>query len=182
VKPPVNDPRPRRGWLAPAVGVGVGMLAALLLPVFFGHVVVPLVVLGTVVLMAGLGWWVAATMYRNGVTLGEESPLRGLDRADRRTVRRAIRHDDPLPAELAEVALRTARQIVGHAPLLYLGGGFFLLEAVNMVHLAGRDRWVGLGLAVLAVGFALFLGLELRRARRYVRRADAADAITHRAT
>jgi hypothetical protein len=161
----------RPPWLLPAIALAAGMLAALLVPAFFGHATVPLVVLGTLVVAVGLAWLVVHRLRRNGVRLFEDSPLAGLDRADRRIVTRSIRRGEPPPGALAEVTLRSARQIAARAPLYWLIVGFGLLQVVNLANLAGAQRWISITLYAVVLAAVSYVGLQLRHARRYPDRA-----------
>jgi membrane protein YdbS with pleckstrin-like domain len=180
------DPRQHRlmwrryaQWMgvAAAVLLAMGVFGLLLAWLVTGHrptvVIVLLIFIPIVLVVGALGVrWVLA---RRGVRWAQPSPMLVMEPQERRQLMRALRRNDPIPAEQHETAKSTLRQLQWSMRLNLVSMG--VLVAINILNATDAPgahlRWLDDGLAtLLAVTFSVSVWLLIRY-RRTARRLKA---------
>jgi hypothetical protein len=173
----VSAPRQRwpRAAVVSAVVLAVLMLGALLVPVFSGYPVGPLVVVSLLVVLGaavGAGLVLRAQARRRGWAAFERSVLWDVGDRERTAIREAIRHSRPAPEHLRAVARRSAEQTAARRPLACIIG---VLAVGLAIDAAVQPGFGHVPAGVEAAALLLLAGshlLEAHRAQRYLNRAD----------
>ncbi len=172
----------RTAWIAAAglvVGLIVGVAVGGFDPDADGATRV-LAVIGSALTFGGLGGAASLIAATLALTPATQDPVRGLDRAERRTIRRAVfsaRPIEPPDSALAHRAVDWARGTSIALPIalgqfLFLSASVAGSQASSLLH--GNDWYPGfarvflVAILVVAVVMTVFMRHRIRNVRRYV--------------
>lgn len=185
------DPKQRRPvwhrpslWLvAIAVGVlGMGVFAAWFVDGDWRSKIMWVLVIVMLVIL-GVGHGVGARTRRE-MTWAEQSTVSSMEPQEHRQLMRALRRNDPIPAEQQETAKIVLRQARQASQLNTTTVGVLVVSNVGLVlgNPTPGHRWVQIGFAVISLVLLTVSGWSLIRYRRTARslhapeREETADA------